>query len=355
MPFFANFMHPEEIFNELELLVDRLPFNLPYHEDGGVVYPFAWNSSVQGEFNIFNLFRANDWIEVTDTDSVIKQWKGLKYARAFRDLSLRKPEVKAWQDGVETLAQEIGKLTNLQAYDFRLKGDYISPSGIIIAQNNQGDWIGITSTVYVESGIPKEVVDLSPLDLPKLEAEQNNSDIAVDSGQKKIISLMPKAPKPKHSKNTKCNDYLDGCNTSPQIVTIISKLKGIELSGDFGSDYSYSYTYKMEIGMGKTHEVALQNTLKASGMLTINKFNTIYKNRDDFPDYYCDDSEEEVKDIFDRYAKITELLKQELVTPLVYRISSCIRENIYIIGEANESEKGDKLGIYIKSSFVYNP
>ena len=47
-------MHPEEIFDEFEVLVNRLPFNLPQHEDGGVVYPFAWNSASMGEFNIFN-------------------------------------------------------------------------------------------------------------------------------------------------------------------------------------------------------------------------------------------------------------------------------------------------------------
>ena len=106
MPFFISIMHPEEIFDELEVLVDRLPFNLPHHEDGGVVDPFAWNSSV-GEFNSFNLLQANDWIKLTDANVIINQWKELEYARRFNELSSRKAEVEAWQDGIEDLAQDI--------------------------------------------------------------------------------------------------------------------------------------------------------------------------------------------------------------------------------------------------------
>jgi len=66
-------MDPEEIFDELEILVNRLPFKLPHHEDGGIVYPFAWNSSSMDEFNSFNLLQANEWIKSTDTNLVITQ------------------------------------------------------------------------------------------------------------------------------------------------------------------------------------------------------------------------------------------------------------------------------------------
>ena len=98
-----------------------------------------------------------------------------------------------------------------------------------------------------------------------------------------LTSLMPQAPKPKALKN----NYLDACNTLPSIVAIIRKLKGIEMSGDFGCEYLYAYNHKMVIGMGKIREIAWQNTLQASGMLELAKFNRMYENREDFSDYYC--------------------------------------------------------------------
>jgi Nuclease A inhibitor-like protein len=192
-------MHPEELFDEFKVLVNGLPFNLPYHENGGVVYPFPWNSSVKGEFNIFNLFRDNDWVHLVDIDSTVKQWKGLGYARKFGNLSSR-----------------------------------------------------------------------------------------------------------------------------------------------------------MVIEIGETREIAWQNTLQASGMLELAKFNRMYENREDFLDYYCHLSERKINDIFKRYAKITKMLKQELDNPIVYRISCGISDRIYILGQV-QGMKGDKLGIYIKSNFVYNP
>ena len=307
-------MHPEEIFDELEVLVNRLPFNLPHHEDGGIVYPFAWNSSSMGEFNSFNLLQVNDWIKSTDTNWIINQWKELEYAKRFNELSSRQPEVEAWQDGIEALAQEIYKLTSLQAYKFSLKYEHQSPNGIIIAQIQDGNWVGITSKVYVASGIPKEVIDLTLPERPTSEIEINNSEVAA----------------------------------------IVSQIPAIAMNGDF-ADYACSHVHKMIFGMGETRDSAWENTLKASGMLKISKFNNIYKGRDDLIEYYyCDETEEEVQDIFDRYAKIEQLLKHELSNPIVYRISSWISEHIYILGQVKGME-ADKLGIYIKSNFVYNP
>ncbi|AFY96181.1 nuclease A inhibitor family protein [Chamaesiphon minutus] len=307
-------MHPEEIFDELEVLVNGLPFNLPHHEDGGVLYPFAWNSTSMGEFNSFNLLQSNEWIKPTDVNVVIKQWKELEYAKSFNELSSRQPEVDAWQDGIEALNREIDKLISSQAYYFSSERELGSPNGIIIAQMQDGNWVGISSKVYVASGMPIEVIDLSPIDRPTSEIEQKNYEI----------------------------------------VGIISQIPDIAMNGDF-ADYACSHVHKMIFGMGETRESAWENTLKASGMLKTSQFNNIYKDRDYLIDYYyCDETEEEVQDIFDRYAKIERFLKQELSNPIVYRISSWISEHIYIIGQVKGME-GDKLGIYIKSNFVYNP
>jgi Nuclease A inhibitor-like protein len=311
-------MRPEQIFASLELLVNRLPFDLPCHEDGGYVYPFIWDSKVQAEFNIFNLCRSNSWVKLTDTALVIKQWEGLGYAQAFNDFSLNDGESGAWQNGIKSLAQSLNYLNNLQAYDFQFQSD-VPPNGIILGQTNDGNWIGITSAVYVASHIPNATLDFTPDTRLLLDIAADRSDI------------------------------------STQIINQISSFQNIKMGGDFGGGYPYSYTHQMVYGIGATRELAWESTLQASGMLAQGKLNTIYHRNSDLLDRYCDDGEERINDVFDRYKNIVKLLRQELSEPSVYRISSWNSENIYIAGEIKNYSKGDRIGIYIKSNFVYNP
>jgi hypothetical protein len=131
-------MHPEEIFDRLETLVKELPFDLRHHEDGGHVYPFAWNSNTTGEFNIFNLFKINNWIKTADVNLVIKEWLEFKYAKEFSPVILSDRDTEYWEDGMKTLSNVISTLINLQAYNFRLK-EHRSASGIIIGQSTDGN------------------------------------------------------------------------------------------------------------------------------------------------------------------------------------------------------------------------
>ncbi len=316
----------EQIFASLELLVDRVPFDLPYHEDGGHIYPFIWDSNIHGEFNTFNLCCSNNWTKLTDAALVIKQWQGLAYAKAFNDFSLNIEEITAWQDGIKSLEQIVlgadspveNRLNNLQAYDFQFRGE-LSPNGIIIGQTNDSNWVGITSTVYVATNIPKATLDFTP------------------------------------SPRSQSNIEADRSSIFPRIASIISSLPTMRMGGDFGGGYIYSYHHQMVFGIGKTRELAWESTLQASGMLAQGKFNTIYQRDEDLLDRYYDYGEEKVNDVFGRYKNIAKLLKQELCDPIVYRISSWNSENIYILGESQQNSQGDRVGIYINSNFVYNP
>jgi hypothetical protein len=346
-------MHPEEIFERLEILVEKLPFNLPNHEDGGHVYPFAWNSYANGEFNIFNLFKINNWIKPTDVNSVIKEWLEFKYAQEFSPVILSDRETEHWQDGIKTLSNVLNSLINLQAYSFRLQ-EHRSASGIIIGQTTDGDWVGITSTVYVASFIGKEVIDFSTFNESRLKIDKRK--LAPDLNQKAVSSLMPQAPKQKISKQMKYTELASKSGLLSQIGTIILNLKDnteVQNSGDDG--YPMSLVYKIVYGTGKTIEMAWEKTLQASHMLEIGKFNTIYHGDDELYERYCDYEQEEIDDIFGKYKQITELINQESIDPLVYRISSWDIENIYILGADNEGDKGNRVGVYIKSTFVYNP
>lgn len=346
-------MHPEEIFDRLEILVDKLPFNLPNHEDGGHVYPFVWNSHANGEFNIFNLFKVNNWIKPTDVNSVIKELLEFKYAEEFSPVILSDREAAHWHDGIEILSTVINSLIDLQAYNFKLQ-EHRSASGIIIGQTTDGDWIGITSTVYVASFIDKEVIDFSILNESRLKIDDDK--LASDLHQTKVMSLMPQAPKQKISKQIKYTQLAGKSDLLSQIATIILSLKdniAVQNSGDDG--YAMSLVYKIVYGTGKTIDAAWERTLQASHMLKTGEFKTIYHGDDELYERYCDYEQEEVDDIFGRYKEITELINQEGTNPFVYRISSWDSENIYILGSSNEGNRENRVGIYIKSNFVYNP
>jgi hypothetical protein len=316
----------EQIFASLEILVERLPFDLPYHEDGGHVYPFVWNTQVQSEFNIFNLCRSNGWIKLTDAPLVIKQWQGLEYTKAFNDeeheeineFFLNDENIHAWQDGIRSLAQSIDRLDNIQAYDFQFRSD-VSPNGIILGRDNDGNWIGVTSTVYLSGVIPKATLDFN---------RDPQSELDTTADRSEIIT---------------------------QITSNIASSKNIQLDGDFGGGYPYSYNHKIVYGIGATRELAWKSTIQASGMLSRGKFNNIYQKDSDLLERYYDYAAEKIDNVFGRYLSIVKLFKQELIESTVYRISSWNSENIYIIGEPKQGNQGDRVGIYIKSNFVYNP
>jgi hypothetical protein len=346
-------MHPEELFNRLEILVENLPFDLPNHEDGGYLYPFAWNSHTNGEFNVFNLFKLNNWIKPADVKSVIKELQEFKYAQEFSPVILSDREIAHWQDGIETLSNVINSLIDLQAYNFNLH-DFASPSGIIIGQTADGDWVGITSNVYVASFIGKEVIDFSTINESRVKIDEHK--IVPDSNQKTIVSLMPQAPKQKVSKQMKYTQLASQNDLLSQIATIILSLKdNVAVQNSVCDDYPMSLIYKIVYGTGRTIDMAWEKTLQASHMLEIGKFNSIYHGDDELYERYCDYEQEEIDDIFGRYKEITELINRESIDPFVYRISSWDSENIYILGADNEGDRVNRVGIHIESTFVYNP
>jgi Nuclease A inhibitor-like protein len=325
-------MHPktEQIFASLELLIDSLPFYSPVYRDTGRVYshPFIWDSNTQGEFNIFNLCRAKEYIKSTDSSLIIKQWQDLEYAQALNGFLFNTEERANWQDGIESLAEAFSSLKNIQAYDFHFQyynRREISPNGIIIGKIDENCWIGITSTVYISDKILK----------PELTITQ-------------IVS-------------SPLNIATDGSELFSRICQTIATLESIDMYGDFAPGnasyyygHKYFYTHKIVRGVGKTKELAWESTLQASEMLEIGVLNRIYPRPecDKIIYGYYNYRNEEVEDILDRYQKVDKLIRQELFNPIVYQLGAWTTRNIYIIGEHNKS---NRIGIHIDSQFSYSP
>jgi hypothetical protein len=304
----------EQILGTLELLVDKLSVNLPGHEDGGYVYPFVWEEVTQGKFNIFNLCQANNWLNLTDTDAVIKSWQQLEYARHFNAFALTSEQIKAWENKINSLWQNIKTIDNLKSYTFNF-GSYGTNPNIILGQIEDNVWVGIAPTIYVETNIPHEII---------ARYSQPQKNFASLYGEKAV--------------------EFDG-----KIKTIITKLGSIALNGDFGGGYYYSYTHKLVYSFGATQESALTNTLQKTGMLEISKFAGLYRDRQYLDDWYCDYN---TNKIYQKYDRINQFMTQTFQEVIIYRLSNWIAEKIYLVGEINES---DRAGIYLESYFVYNP
>ncbi|NES70904.1 MAG: hypothetical protein F6K24_39685, partial [Okeania sp. SIO2D1] len=169
----------EKILGTLELLTQPdLYFELPYHENGGSIFPFTWDVSKWGNFNIRNLCLSNGWLQITDADATVKQWQNLEYLRSFRyfdvsDVSLEQQNI--WRNKIENLFQLLqNNLTKLESFflasqlksycwHLKLNDDTsyyrtIDLPGIIIGETKNGDWIGISHTFYKLIEIPPEMI-----------------------------------------------------------------------------------------------------------------------------------------------------------------------------------------------------
>lgn len=306
-------LETEQACGTLELLTDKLSFDLPGHEDGGYIYPFVWDKASKDEFNIFNLCEENSWLKLTDRDRVIKSWQQLEYARYFNDFSLNSEQIKIWESNIDSLEPIIQTLDNLEAYLFQ--NTYGSPPNIILGQIEDNSWIGIAPTIYVETNVPHEII---------ARYIQYDKNTASSSGEK-VIEFDKK------------------------VKAIISRLGKIELNGDFGGGYIYSYTHKIVYSFGATKKLAFKNTIQKTGMLEVSKFDGLYRDRQYLKNWSGDPN---IQITYQKYARLNQFIDRELNDVMVYRISSWIAEHIYIIGQMNQ---GDRVGLYLKSFFVYNP
>ncbi len=258
----------EQAYGTLELLIDKLSFYLPGHEDGGYIYPFVWEEKALGEFNIFNLCEENNWLELTDIGNIITSWQHLEYARCFNDFSFSPEQIKAWEDNINVLEQIIRSLHNLEAYIFK-NSSYGINSHIVFGQIDDSTWVGIAPTIYVETTIPQE-----------------------------IIARHTKYPK-------NLVDFYGGkaVEFDAKIKAIIAQLGAIELDGDFGGGYIYSYTHKIVYGFGETKELAFKNTIQKTGMLEVSEFAGLYSNKPYIEDRYHDRNTQEIYQKYDRINK----------------------------------------------------
>ncbi|MBD2166959.1 hypothetical protein H6G04_21445 [Calothrix membranacea FACHB-236] len=301
----------------IQVILDpKSGFHLPGHEDGGYIYPFVWDATEKGEFNILNLSLSQNWLKLTDIENTIKSWRTMDYASNFNSFDLNENEQNAWANKIEKLSQILtNNLQNLESFYVKTSSYFPSDDlvGLIVGKTADGDWVAVFQTLYKETHIPQGLISRDPV----------NYSI----------------PNQVLGENT--------LNLISQLQAITSELGAINLNGDFGGGYYYSYDYQIVYSAAETKEAAITQSLQASGMLEISQFNNFYSEQEYLYDWYSDSEAEYAK-----HNKLNQFLKSNFAKVMMYRFSFWTQENIYIIGETTS---GDWTGIYIKSEFVYNP
>jgi hypothetical protein len=333
----------EKILGTLELLTQpNLDFDLPDRQNGGYFVPFAWDVSEWGNFNIRNLCRSNGWLKITDADATVKQWQNLEYLRYFRDFDVSLEQQNIWRNKIENLFQLLqNNLTKLESFFLRsnlkslcwhleLNDDTcgyqsIDLPAIIIGETKNGDWIGISHTFYKLTEIPPEIIYRSE----EIETEP---------------------------------DILLGENTldlRAKIQAVTSDLGTINLTGDFGGGYPYTYDHKFVFTVAKTKELVFEKILQATKFLEINRFYSLYSNKTYLKKQYYrihglynNQLSSKFEDLSERYNKINHLFQQNFDQTFIYRFSFWIQEYIYVLGQTPGK---NLVGLYIESEFTYNP
>ncbi|GGA06805.1 hypothetical protein [Okeania sp. KiyG1] len=282
----------EKIIGTLELLTHpHLRFDLPGHEDGGNFFPFAWDVSEWGKFNIRNLCLSNGWLKITDADATFKDWQHLEYIKGFPDFNLNSEEQKFRENSIKKLFQFLeNNLEYLESFILDYHSDYAYAKfpGFIIGRTKSGDWIGIGQTFYKETAIPKNTISCSP-------------QISINSENLEESTL----------------------NLIAKIQEIISELGTIHFSGDLGGGYLYTYEHKIVFTTAKTKELVFEKIIQASEILEVNQFYNFYPNADYLQDWYRDDNYQELSQRYDtinRFFSI--LLRKYLCIDLVFGLKN---------------------------------
>ncbi|MBD2197877.1 MULTISPECIES: nuclease A inhibitor family protein [Calothrix] len=307
----------EQILATIEVILDsKSGFHLPGHEDGGYIYPFVWDATEKGEFNILNLSLSQNWLKLTDIENTIKSWRTMDYARNFNSFDLNENEQTDWANKIENLYQIIrDNLQDLESFFVKTSSYFPSDDlvGLIVGKTADGDWVTVFQTLYKETKIPQEQLSRSPVIHP----------ISAQALRENTLNIVS------------------------QLQAITSELGTIHLAGDIGGGYYYNYDYQIVYGAAETKEAAMAQALQASGMLEIGIFHKFFSEKEYLPRWA---NNLEAK--YAKYDKLNKFLHHTFAEVMMYRFSFWTQENIYIIGETSG---GDWAGLYIESEFVYNP
>ncbi|BAY81096.1 hypothetical protein NIES267_05610 [Calothrix parasitica NIES-267] len=275
---------------------------------------FFWETSTQGEFNLWNLMINEGFVNPTDIELVFEHWQNIETwgtptnPNDFRYAPPRSErEDENWNEEIENQRREYYRqlqqllktsLFNIQAYNLRVPkstdNSYqrTNPDfsvSIIVAQSEDNHWCCFSPTV------PNQV---------------NYSSNRITLQNKPI-----QAP-------------------NPEIKSILSKLIPIEIYGYYDAGYDETYQHRIISVMGESKEEIIAIALSLSNMVEIKNLTVEYSSN------------------HNNSRKISQFMNQCLKSRTQYEIGFWDIGYTYEVGQ---TPAGDWIGITSECEFEYNP
>jgi hypothetical protein len=306
------------------LLKKPLNFLIPRHEDGGIIKPYEWNQSRDGDFRIFNLIKSEGWIHSVEPEAAIFNWQlseknglaantsGGVQERDYQNIRLTQEEIEIRTEKYHVLLEYLkSNLQDIQACTINADSAYCW-SGII-GKLPDSSWICLGYTAPVETWSPSSwEMDTATTTIPEPEFDDNRSDVVL------------------------------------HIEALIEEIKPIYTYGYYdNADYNNTHSYRLISVNADSKEDAIELALLKTRLVEVRLFNGFFP-KDQLEAYDIEDMEE----IEQKFRDLNLILKESCITPFLYRFSFWYLEYLYFV----DSEKtGDKVGVMMCSYYTYNP
>ena len=305
----------EQLLGTLEVLLEKeFRFRLPCHEDGATLKSYFWDATTQGTFTPLRVIQSEGWIKQTDLEVAVTNWQWSEHSglaakgtylphrdeqNILLDDATKLERTEKYQALLELLTSN---LENLQAFILSCTSRY--SLSIVVGQITEKRWICLSPTV------PQETYGYF----------NNESKDSVEE----ILSAI-----------------------EVQIQAALNELTKIQVYGWYGGGYENVHDYQIVYAVGNSRDQAIEWALAVAGLVEICKFE-----RFEAREQRCAYSEQEDKELKERFQHLNQFLSQTFPELKLYRFCFWDYENLYILGK---SATEDRVGIVIRSQFTYNP
>ncbi|MEM9923491.1 MAG: hypothetical protein AAF915_07050 [Cyanobacteria bacterium P01_D01_bin.50] len=298
---------------------------------------FFWDSSIQGEFNIWNLIKFEQLIEPVTPEAAVEKWiqeEQIHHLLSPYEYPGENPKPDKFLDDATKLSREKkyqsllnllkSNLEHIEAFKFQFPGydndyywldetyegkyphkDFICG---LIGKTFDDDWIAISPTTPTRHTLPEQI------------AASDYQFIINQNIGKNILNLEINAKK------------------------ILTELTPLKLAVCYPAGYSYSYIYQLCCAVSQTKESALTQSLLKSGLLKIDKFQGFLSETNDSHYYeYLPRKREQI---------LSRFFKAKFPQTKIYHLALYDIDYTYILGETPDK---DYVGFNLSRDFQYNP
>lgn len=307
----------QTILENLQLLVEVEMgrwLRLPYHEDGGELYPFVWDGFEQGEFNFWNLLQAEGWSQATTLEAALENWSLPDRSGTVNGVTWLLPI----NDEAGILLGKATKKARLEHYQFLIKW----------LEANLQKLTAFRLACTLEEGS-------DPYSLVMVVGQATDVWFAVAPS---IPHATPERDFPFHVDSVTLTSQPATSLLEPQLQAMLAELNPIQVYGYYGGGYNQVHDHKLVYAIQARQTAAIEQVLRVAG-LTETKLFDRFK-----PKTNVDSAIQQIESLNQFLHKTFSQLRLD-------RICFWNQENFYISGE----QAGDRVGVVLRSRFTYNP